>query len=96
MGCDAVLLGFFDVSEKATAFKFNISGFTKAGILLIGYSSVSKKYNAPLFVILKIHIYFLYALIFFKRDEVTGEWSRLHNKELYALYSSPNIIRVMK
>jgi hypothetical protein len=31
-----------------------------------------------------------------KRDEVTGDWRRLHNKELYALYSSPNIIRVMK
>jgi hypothetical protein len=31
-----------------------------------------------------------------KRDEVTGEWRRLYKKELYALYSSPNIIRVMK
>ena len=31
-----------------------------------------------------------------KRDEVTGEWRRLHNNELYALYSSPNIIRVIK
>jgi hypothetical protein len=31
-----------------------------------------------------------------KRDEVTGEWRRLHNKELYVLYSSPNIIWVMK
>jgi hypothetical protein len=30
-----------------------------------------------------------------KRDEVTGEWRRLHNKELYALYYSPNIIRVI-
>jgi hypothetical protein len=30
-----------------------------------------------------------------KRDEVTWEWRRLHNKELYALYSSLNIIRVM-
>jgi hypothetical protein len=31
-----------------------------------------------------------------KRAEVTGEWRRLHNKQLYALYSSPNIIRVIK
>jgi hypothetical protein len=31
-----------------------------------------------------------------KRDEVTGEWRRLHNKEFYALYSSPNIIRKIK
>jgi hypothetical protein len=31
-----------------------------------------------------------------KRDKVTGKWRRLHNKELYALYSSPNIIRVIK
>jgi hypothetical protein len=31
-----------------------------------------------------------------KRDEVTGEWRRLHNKELNDLYSSPNIIRVIK
>jgi hypothetical protein len=29
-----------------------------------------------------------------KRDEVTGEWRRLHNKDLYALNSSPNILRV--
>jgi len=31
-----------------------------------------------------------------KRDEVTGEWRKLHNKELYDLYSSPNIGRVIK
>jgi hypothetical protein len=31
-----------------------------------------------------------------KRDEETGEWRRLHNKELHALYSSLNIIRVIK
>jgi hypothetical protein len=31
-----------------------------------------------------------------KRDEETGEWSKLHNGELHILYSSPNIIRQIK
>ena len=31
-----------------------------------------------------------------KRDEVTGVWRKLHNEELHDLYSSPNIIVVMK
>jgi hypothetical protein len=31
-----------------------------------------------------------------KRDEVTEDWRRLGNKKLYALYSSPNIVRVIK
>jgi hypothetical protein len=31
-----------------------------------------------------------------KRDEVTGGWRKLHNEELHNLYSSPNIIRMIK
>jgi hypothetical protein len=31
-----------------------------------------------------------------KRDKETGEWRRLHNKELNDLYSSPNIFSVIK
>jgi hypothetical protein len=31
-----------------------------------------------------------------KRDEVTGEWRKLHNEDLHILYSSPNIIRQIK
>jgi hypothetical protein len=31
-----------------------------------------------------------------KRDEMTGEWRTLHNEELNNLYSSPNIVRVVK
>jgi hypothetical protein len=31
-----------------------------------------------------------------KRDEVTGEWRKLHNEELCHLYCSPSIIRIIK
>ena len=31
-----------------------------------------------------------------KRDEVAGEWRRLHNEELYDLYCSPSIVREIK
>jgi hypothetical protein len=31
-----------------------------------------------------------------KRDEVTGDWRKLHNEELNNLYSSPNIVQVLK
>jgi hypothetical protein len=31
-----------------------------------------------------------------RRDEVTGDWRKLHYEELHNLYSSPNIIRMIK
>jgi len=31
-----------------------------------------------------------------KRDEVTGQWKEMHDVELNDLYSSPNIVRVIK
>jgi hypothetical protein len=31
-----------------------------------------------------------------KRDEVVGEWRKLHNEELRDLYSSPSIVRIVK
>jgi hypothetical protein len=31
-----------------------------------------------------------------KRDEVTGDWRKLHNEELRDLYSSPRVIRIIK
>jgi hypothetical protein len=31
-----------------------------------------------------------------RRDEVTGDWRKLHNEELHKLFSSPNIIKMIK
>jgi hypothetical protein len=47
---------------------------------------------------LQIEVLFIKAYICFGpgRDEVTGEWRKLYNEELNDLYSSPNIVRVIK
>ena len=38
----------------------------------------------------------LWGMFGHKRDEVTGEWRRLHNEKLYVPYSSLNTIRMTK
>jgi hypothetical protein len=38
----------------------------------------------------------LWRILGLKRDELTGEWRKLHNEELNDLYSSPNIVLVIK
>jgi len=38
----------------------------------------------------------LWRIFLPRRDDVTGEWRRLHNEELNNLYCSPNIVRVIK
>jgi hypothetical protein len=45
---------------------------------------------------IKLYLYIYRKLFGPKRDEVTGEWRKLHNEELHDLYSSPNIVRVIK
>jgi hypothetical protein len=47
-----------------------------------------------------LYVYFPLLMTVFlfgsKRDEVTGEWRKLHNEELNGLYSLPDIVRVTK
>jgi len=50
-----------------------------------------------IFALLNAHMNTVLRRIFGpRRDEVTGEWRRLHNEKLNDLYSSPNIVRVIK
>ena len=43
-----------------------------------------------------IRIQFIVDIFGPRRNEVTGEWWRLHNEDLNDLYSSPNIVRMIK
>ena len=43
-----------------------------------------------------LYYYYYYYYYYSRRDEVTGEWRRLHNEELNDLYSAPNTVLVIK
>jgi hypothetical protein len=43
-----------------------------------------------------LRTWFLRRIFGSRRDKVTGEWRRLHNEEVNDLYTSPNIVRVIK
>jgi hypothetical protein len=47
-------------------------------------------------LISKQHDFWMLTRIFGPRDEVSGEWKKLHNEELNDLYSSPTTVRVIK
>ena len=52
-----------------------------------------------LYVLPTLYLCVLYIYIYIfgpRRDEITGEWRRLHKEEPRDLYSSPNIVRVIK
>jgi hypothetical protein len=57
---------------------------------LYRYANVNFRNGIVFMVFVKVR----YTFLIFepKRDEVTGEWNKLHNEELHILYSSPNII----
>jgi hypothetical protein len=64
--------------------------FSYAGILITIF-------YVPVFKAISVNVLILLIAIFGpKRDEVTGEWGKLHNEELNDQYSSLNIVRTIK
>jgi len=63
-------------------------------------SGGAKDLSAPLYLHFAIDVnaenMVLRRIFGLRRDEVTGEWRRMHNEELNVLCCSPNIVRVIK
>jgi len=62
-------------------------------------SVVSRFRRILVYIVMKLTVFenkVLGRLFVPRRDEVTGEWRRLHNVELNDLYCSPSIVRVIK
>jgi hypothetical protein len=74
--------------------------------LLHSDRQTDRHYEANIYIYIYIYIYLIHShtknkncilLLLFepKMDEVTGEWKRIQNEELYTMYFSRNIIRVI-
>ena len=69
----------------------------KTTFVLFPYSDRTKIFVTLVYTELRVFENMVLRRIFGpRRDEVTGEWRRLHNEELNDLYCSPNIVRVIK
>jgi hypothetical protein len=76
---------------------FAVNGFWALWDIMIVAMEIPLKEAYYVHVLQRSSYYNLYTRIFGpKRDEVTGEWRKLHNEELHNLYLSPDIIRQVK
>jgi hypothetical protein len=88
-----------------------LSDHCSSNILIITYYNITRHHGDNFLQLLYNFILFIfqfYSILYFrvscllrrifgpKRDEVTGEWRKLHNEELRDLYSSRSIIRIIK
>jgi hypothetical protein len=62
----------------------------------INYNETHKRGQGPVWAVAPLIIIIIIRLSGPKRDEVTGGWRKLHNDKLHNLYSSPNIITMIK
>jgi hypothetical protein len=90
---DSVLAIFKDTERFLITFPRHVSS------RLSSSGETSKYATVPITILHLLICFFLLCLYWWfgpKMNEVTGEWRRLHNKKLHPLYSSPNVIRVIK
>ena len=86
------MTGFFLKTKHSEILKLLIYYNTTVIELLLSFVPMHTHTHVRIY----IYIYIYIRIFGPRRDEVTGEWRRLHNEELNDLYSSPSIVRVIK